>query len=51
MRVVFVPTNGKRVIIEMQALNVPDFEKRILHNAAKEYANRTRLTHLIEEGL
>ncbi len=32
--------NGKRVIIEMQVLNVPGFEKRILHNAAKEYATQ-----------
>ncbi|MBU0500810.1 MAG: Rpn family recombination-promoting nuclease/putative transposase [Gammaproteobacteria bacterium] len=32
--------NGKRVIIEMQVLNVPGFEKRILHNAAKQYATQ-----------
>jgi predicted transposase/invertase (TIGR01784 family) len=35
-----VLANGKHVIIEMQVLNVPGFEKRILHNAAKEYANQ-----------
>ena len=32
--------NGKHVIIEMQVLNVAGFEKRILHNAAKEYATQ-----------
>lgn len=32
--------NGKHVIIEMQVLNIPGFEKRILHNAAKEYATQ-----------
>ncbi|MBU0498493.1 MAG: Rpn family recombination-promoting nuclease/putative transposase, partial [Gammaproteobacteria bacterium] len=32
--------NGKRVIIEMQVLNVAGFEKRILHNAAKQYATQ-----------
>jgi predicted transposase/invertase (TIGR01784 family) len=35
-----VLVNGKHVIIEMQVLNVPGFEKRILHNAAKEYATQ-----------
>ena len=35
-----VLVSGKHVIIEMQVLNVPGFEKRILHNAAKEYANQ-----------
>jgi predicted transposase/invertase (TIGR01784 family) len=35
-----VLANGKHVIIEMQVLNVPGFEKRILHNAAKEYASQ-----------
>lgn len=35
-----VLANGKHVIIEMQVLNVPGFEKRILHNAAKEYATQ-----------
>lgn len=33
-----VLASGKHVIIEMQVLNVPGFEKRILHNAAKEYS-------------
>ena len=32
--------NGKHVIIEMQVLNVPGFEKRILHNAAKQYSTQ-----------
>lgn len=31
---------GKHVIIEMQVLNVAGFEKRILHNAAKQYATQ-----------
>lgn len=35
-----VLANGDHVIIEMQVLNVPGFEKRILHNAAKEYASQ-----------
>ena len=35
-----VLANGKHVIIEMQVLNVPGLEKRILHNAAKEYATQ-----------
>ncbi|MDX8400597.1 MAG: Rpn family recombination-promoting nuclease/putative transposase [Gallionellaceae bacterium] len=35
-----VLANGKHVIIEMQVLNVAGFEKRILHNAAKEYATQ-----------
>jgi len=33
-------SNGHRVIIEMQVLNVEGFEKRILFNAAKEYSNQ-----------
>jgi predicted transposase/invertase (TIGR01784 family) len=37
-----VLANGKHVIIEMQVLNVPGFEQRILHNAAKQYS--TQLT-------
>ena len=37
-----VLANGKHVIIEMQVLNVPGFEKRILHNAAKEYATQLK---------
>ncbi|MDD4929804.1 MAG: Rpn family recombination-promoting nuclease/putative transposase [Gallionella sp.] len=32
--------SGKHVIIEMQVLNVAGFEKRILHNAAKQYATQ-----------
>jgi predicted transposase/invertase (TIGR01784 family) len=35
-----VLANGQHVIIEMQVLNVAGFEKRILHNAAKEYATQ-----------
>ena len=31
---------GKRVIIEMQVLNVAGFEQRILYNAAKQYATQ-----------
>ena len=37
-----VLANGKHVIIEMQVLNVAGFEKRILHNAAKEYATQLK---------
>ncbi len=32
--------NGKRVIIEMQVLNLHGFEGRVLHNAAKEYSQQ-----------
>ena len=32
--------SGKTVLIEMQVLNVAGFEKRVLYNAAKEYANQ-----------
>jgi len=32
--------DGQRVIIEMQVLNVPGMEKRVLYNAAKEYSNQ-----------
>jgi predicted transposase/invertase (TIGR01784 family) len=32
--------NGTIVVIEMQVLNVKDFEKRIAYNAAKAYANQ-----------
>ena len=35
-----VLSNGKRVIIEMQVLNVAGFEKRILYNAAKSYSTQ-----------
>ncbi|MBF0471836.1 MAG: Rpn family recombination-promoting nuclease/putative transposase [Gammaproteobacteria bacterium] len=31
-------SNGSQVIIEMQVLNVPGFEQRILYNAAKQYS-------------
>lgn len=34
--------NGSSVIIEMQVLNVPGFEQRVLYNAAKEYANQLK---------
>ncbi len=37
-----VLANGKHVIIEMQVLNVAGFEKRVLHNAAKEYATQLK---------
>ena len=33
-------SNNKRVIIEMQVLNVEGFEKRVLYNAAKTYSNQ-----------
>lgn len=33
-----VLSNGSRVIIEMQVLNVEGFEKRVLYNAAKAYS-------------
>ena len=32
--------NDKRVIIEMQVLNVEGFEKRVLYNAVKQYSNQ-----------
>jgi predicted transposase/invertase (TIGR01784 family) len=32
--------DGQHVLIEMQVLNVPGFEKRVLYNAAKEYSNQ-----------
>ncbi len=31
-------SNGRRVIVEMQVLNVEGFEKRVLYNAAKAYS-------------
>lgn len=31
--------NGSTVIIEMQVLNVEDFEKRVIYNLAKAYGN------------
>ena len=33
-------SNGTQVIIEMQVLNVPAFEKRVLYNAAKAYSTQ-----------
>ncbi len=33
-------SDGKRVIIEMQVLNVEGFEKRVLYNAAKAYSSQ-----------
>ncbi len=35
-----VLANGKRVIIEMQVLNVQGLEQRILYNAAKQYSTQ-----------
>lgn len=35
-----VLANGKRVIIEMQVLNVEGLEQRILYNAAKQYSTQ-----------
>lgn len=35
-----VLANGKRVIIEMQVLNVEGFEKRVLYNAAKAFSEQ-----------
>ncbi len=35
-------SNGMRVIIEMQVLNVEGFEKRILYNAAKVYSSQLK---------
>ena len=32
--------NGYTVIIEMQVLNVEDFEKRVIYNLAKAYGNQ-----------
>jgi predicted transposase/invertase (TIGR01784 family) len=32
--------DGQVVLIEMQVLNLPGFEKRVLYNAAKEYSNQ-----------
>jgi len=34
--------SGKYIIIEMQVLNVKGFEKRILHNAAKQYSQQLK---------
>ncbi len=35
-------TGNKTVIIEMQVLNVPAFDKRVLYNAAKAYSNQLK---------
>jgi predicted transposase/invertase (TIGR01784 family) len=35
-----VLNDGQHVIIEMQVLNIPGLEKRVLYNAAKEYSNQ-----------
>ena len=35
-----VLANGSRIIVEMQVLNTPGFEQRILYNAAKNYAQQ-----------
>jgi predicted transposase/invertase (TIGR01784 family) len=35
-------SNGTRVIIEMQVLNVEGFEKRVLYNAAKAYCTQLK---------
>jgi len=32
--------DGQHVLIEMQVLNIPGVEKRVLYNAAKEYSNQ-----------
>ena len=34
--------SGKYIIIEMQVLNVKGFEKRILHNATKQYSQQLK---------
>jgi predicted transposase/invertase (TIGR01784 family) len=41
--------NGENVLIEMQALNVPAFGKRILYNTAKMYANQLKLGEVYPE--
>lgn len=37
-----VLSNNRRVIIEMQVLNVEGFEKRVLYNAAKAYSSQLK---------
>ncbi len=37
-------SNGTKVIIEMQVLNIEGFEKRILYNAAKSYSTQLERT-------
>ncbi|XZN94158.1 MAG: Rpn family recombination-promoting nuclease/putative transposase [Microcoleus sp.] len=41
--------NGENVLIEMQALNVPAFGKRILYNTAEMYANQLKLREVYPE--
>ncbi|CAD5953670.1 hypothetical protein NO758_02696 [Planktothrix agardhii] len=41
--------NGENVLIEMQALNVPAFGKRILYNPAKMYVNQLKLGEVYPE--
>jgi len=41
--------NGENVLIEMQALNVPAFGKRILYNTAKMYVNQLKLGEVYPE--
>lgn len=33
-------SDGKWILVEMQVVNIPGFEKRILYNAAKQYSNQ-----------
>ncbi|MEM7589704.1 MAG: Rpn family recombination-promoting nuclease/putative transposase [Myxococcota bacterium] len=33
-------SDGKWILVEMQVVNVPGFEKRVLYNAAKQYSNQ-----------
>ena len=41
--------NGENVLIEMEALNVPAFGKRILYNTAKMYVNQLKLGEVYPE--
>jgi predicted transposase/invertase (TIGR01784 family) len=41
--------NGENVLIEMQAVNVPAFGKRILYNTAKMYVNQLKLGEIYPE--
>ena len=34
--------NGSHIIVEMQVLNVPGFEQRVLYNAAKQYSTQLK---------
>ncbi len=38
--VIAVLNDGSNVIIEMQVLNVPAFEKRVVYNLCKTYGNQ-----------